>query len=242
MKPIKLRVTVLSISLLLLFLSSCNSGTDKTVTTAAQKTDSSTTPKKEPSTNSGYLMLIKHSVTDFSKWLLAYESHDSVRLAHGLHSYGVSRGVDDTNMVMVALKIDDMKKAKDFELMPDLKTSMQKAGVVGMPVITYYNRAILFLGTNDPSMRVMVSHQVKDWIAWKKEYENHKQARVNAGLTDRSVGYEVDNDRMVTIVEVVSDLQKARDFFQSTELKNRMKEAGVVGEPTVFIYNLIKKY
>lgn len=113
-------------------------------------------------------MLIKHSVADFPKWLLAYESHDSMRLAYGLHSYGVSRGVDDTNMVMVALKIDDMKKAKAFEALPDLKSRMEIDGVVGPLFITYYNRAILFLGTNDPSTRVMVTHKVKDWTAWKK--------------------------------------------------------------------------
>lgn len=214
--------------------SSCNSGNEKK--------DIRTTIKKEPATNSGYLMLIKHTVTDFSKWLPVYESHDSVRLTYGLHSYGVSRGVDDTNMVMVALKIDDMKKAKAFETLPDLKTSMQKAGVTGTPSITYYNRAILFLGTNDPSTRVMVSHKVKDWTTWKAAYDDHKQARLGAGLTDRSVGYEVDNDKMVTIVDVVSDLPKARAFFASKNLKDKMQAAGVEGAPMIFFYNLVKKF
>lgn len=242
MKTTRFLASALAIGAMLIIFNSCNSGDDKKATDAPIITDSSNALKTEPATNSGYLMLIKHSVADFSKWLLAYESHDSMRLAYGLHSYGVSRGVDDTNMVMVALKIDDMKKAKEFEALPDLKARMQIDGAVGPTSITYYNRAILFLGTNDPSLRVMVTHKVKDWTSWKKVYEDHKQARIAAGLTDRSVGYEVDNDKMVTLVDVVSDLPKARAFFASKELKDKMQAAGVEGAPTIFLYNLVKKF
>jgi hypothetical protein len=242
MKPIKISVSVLAFSGIFLFFSSCNSGNEKKVTDAIEKTDSISAPKKESTTSSSNLMIIKHKVADFAKWLTLYQSHDSLRLAYGLHNYGVSRGIDDTNMVMVALKMDDINKAKAFAALPDLKARMQQAGVIEVPIITYYNRQSLFLSTNDPSTRVMISHKVKDWAAWKNEFDKHKQARKDAGLTDRSVGYEVDNDKMVTIVAVVGDLQKAREFFASSELKNKMDAAGVEGPPTIFLYNLVKSF
>ena len=39
----------------------------------------------------------------------------------------------DSNMVMVALKADDMAKAKAFAKDPSLKKAMQKGGVTGAP-------------------------------------------------------------------------------------------------------------
>ncbi len=242
MRQVNFLTTVFAISSMLLSFNSCNSGDEKKETDVTQNADSSTAPQKEPVSKSANLMFIKHKVANFAKWLPLYDAHDSVRKAYGLHNYGLSRGVDDTNMVMVVLRIDDMNRAKEFASLPDLKATMQKAGVVGEPTITYFNRQTLFLSTNDPSTRVMVSHKVKDWEAWKKEYDNHKQARVDAGLTDRSVGYEVDNNNNVIIVEVVGDLKKARDFFASKGLKDRMQAAGVEGAPSIFFYNLLKSY
>ena len=44
----------------------------------------------------------------------AYDGHDSARLANGMHNYVIARGVDDSNTVMVAIKADDISKAKAF--------------------------------------------------------------------------------------------------------------------------------
>ena len=242
MKQLQIFATTLAFGGILLLFSACNSAGDKKGTDAVVNTDSSTVPKTEVPTKPASLMIIKHKVTDFDKWLTGFEAHDSMRKVYGLHSYGVSRGVDDKNMVMVALKIDDINRAKEFAALPDLKTAMQKSGVVGDPSIMYFDRQVLFLSNNDPSMRVMISHTVKDWDAWKKEFDNHKQARTDAGLTDRAVGYELGNNKTAIIVDVVSNLAKAREFFNSKDLKDRMQVAGVNGAPELFFYNLIKTY
>jgi hypothetical protein len=242
MKQVRSLAISIAFPVVLLFLFSCNTGNEKKTTGTTVKADTALTSKAEPTNKPALLMIIRHRVADFNKWMPLYESHDSVRLSYGLHSYGVSRGVDDTNMVMVALKIDDIARAKEFAALPDLKTAMKKGGVLGTPDIRYYDRRELFMSTNDPSTRVMVSHKVKDWDAFKKVFDNDKQARTDAGLTDRSVGYESGNNKMVTIVAVVSDLKKARDFFASKQLKEKMEAAGVDGPPDIFFYNLIKKY
>lgn len=234
MKQVKYLTKILAAAALLLFFFSCNSGSEKKSDDAGKKND--------PAVKAAQLMFIKHRVTDFAKWLPQYEAHDSVRLIYGLHDYGVSRGIDDTNMVMVTLKIDDLNRAKEFASLPDLKTAMQKSGVMGEPAIIYYDRQMLDLTTNDNPIRVIISHKVKDWDAWKKEFDSHKQARIEAGLVDRSFGYEVGNNKMVTIVDVVNDLSKARAFFASKDLADKMQAAGVDGTPTIFFYKLIKKY
>ena len=60
------------------------------------------------------MMIAKHKVADFAKWKASYDEHDSMRLANGMHSYVIGRGMQDSNVVMVAVKVDDMDKAKAF--------------------------------------------------------------------------------------------------------------------------------
>ena len=235
MKQLKLLTATVAVAGLCLFLFSCNSQSEKKVDDASLKND--TTAGKPQN-----ILFIKHRVTNYEKWLADYVSHDSIRRAYGLHNYGVSRGIDDPNMVLVSLKIEDMSKAKTFISSPDLKADMQKGGVEGEPAVMYYDRQRFDISTTHDSMRLMISHKVKDWEAWKKEFENDKQARIDAGLKDRSYGYDDGDNKMVYVIVTYSDLKKAKDYFASKELQDKMQAAGVEGAPTMFFYKLVQKY
>ena len=229
---------------MLFFISSCNSGDNKKTdepTTAADTTVAKVTVPA-PAAKPANVLIIKHKVANYAKWKLLYDAHDSTRLAYGLHNYVVSRGIDDTNMVMVALRMDDAAKAKTFSALPDLKARMQKGGVLGVPSFNFVNVVSLDTSTNTQPVRVMITHKVKDWDAWKKEFDAHKQVRIDAGLTDRAVGYAVDDNHLVTIVCAVNDMKKAQDFMKSKDLKDKMAAAGVEGPPTIFYYTVTQRY
>src|SRR5438067_1364742 len=108
---------------MVVFLISCNSGSneekstaDTTATTTTDTSAANTTPTPASTivTTPQNMVVVTHKVKDFAKWMPAYEGHDSARLANGLHSYVIGRGFNDTSMVLVALKADDMTKAKAF--------------------------------------------------------------------------------------------------------------------------------
>ena len=65
---------------LLLFAISCNQGDKKNVDDAVLKPDSDTTKKNVHTPKPANIMIIKHRVADFNKWLTAYKTDDSVRL------------------------------------------------------------------------------------------------------------------------------------------------------------------
>jgi antibiotic biosynthesis monooxygenase (ABM) superfamily enzyme len=75
--------------------------------------------------------------------------------------------------------------------------------------------------------RVRVTHKVKDYEAWKKEFDSHKQSRLDAGLQDRAISYEMGNKNMVTVVFQINDMAKASAFMKSQDLKDKMKAAGI---------------
>jgi hypothetical protein len=222
----------------LFFISSRNSGETKT---DASTTGDSTAKKEEtpaptppPPAKPSNVMLIWHKVANYAKWLPGYEGHDSARLANGLHNYVLGRGVTDSNMVMVALNMDDADKAKKFAEDPAMKPVMQKAGVTGTPKMAYLDVQMMDASTNASTLRVMRMIKVKDYDAWKKAFDANKQMRADAGLTDRALGYSVGDNHNVTIVYAVSDKKKAEDYFNSPELKERMKTGGVEGTPETF--------
>ena len=218
-------------------ISSCNNGEEKKADDKAADSAAVTAPVKPAN-----LMLVTHKVANYAKWLVAYEANDSLRVANGLHSYVIARGLNDSNTVMVANKMDDAAKAKEFAASPALKDAMQKAGVISAPTISYLDVQMQDTATNTANIRLMVTHKVKDWDAWKKSFDSHKQTRVDAGLTDRVIAYSVGDNHMVTLVFIVSDMKKAEAFSKSDDLKKKMEEAGVDGPPAFFYYTVAKKY
>jgi hypothetical protein len=187
-------------------------------------------------------MIVIHKVANYAKWLPAYEAHDSARLANGLHSYIIARGTEDSNKVLVAMRMDDADKAKTVAASPDLKARMKKGGVTGVPTMDFLELVMNDTTALSATTRLMVRAKVKDWDAWKKSFDSHKQARVDAGLTDRAVGHTVGDNHNVTLVFAVSDMAKAKEFMNSKDLKDRMAEAGVDGPPTSFFYKISAKY
>jgi hypothetical protein len=234
-----------SAAIVMLMLFSCNSGSnDKTTDTTKTDTTATATTETKPEipATPRMTMLIKHKVANFDKWLPAYEGDDSARVSHGLHNFVVSRGIKDSNMVMVALHMDDTTKAREFSMLPDLKATMRKAGVVGAPKFTYTISQWYDSATSSSTTRVMINQKVKDWDAWKKVFDSHKQARMDAGLTDRAVSQAVGDPHMVSVVLALNDMKKAEDFIKSKDLKDKMTEAGGEGAPDIFFYHVVKQY
>ena len=219
------------------FFSSCNGDEKKTEDKTVSK-DSAAVTTSAP----GCLMVIRHKVANYAAWLPAYEAHDSARLSYGIHSFLLARGTKDSNTVMVVLRADDTAKARQFSMLPDLKLTMQKAGVIGAPTIQLMNVQWRDTTSNVAKTRVLITHKVKDWDAWKKSFDSHKQIRVDAGLADRLVGYDVADNHSVSVALIINDVAKAEAFMNSKDLKDRMAEGGVVGPPDVFFYTVVKNY
>ena len=171
-----------------------------------------------------------------------YDSRDSMRTANGLHNYVLGRGVKDTNTVMVAVKADDMAKAKAFAKDPALKSAMQKGYMTGTPKFTFTTVLYQDMSPSMSDLRSMTFFTVKDWDAWKTAFEAGRQIRTDNGLTDRAYGHDVDDNHKVVVVVGINDSAKAEAFWKSDLLKQRRAESGVVGEVERFVYRVVQKY
>lgn len=232
-----------------LFLFSCN-GNEKTTTTETTSTDTSsttvtTTVSAPPSTiitTPQGMLLVKHKVANFAKWKASYDAHDSMRVAGGMHSYVIGRGVDDSNMVLVAVKADDMAKAKAFATNPSLKAAMQKGGVTGNPSISYLNTTWQDTVVINSAIRSLTTFTVKDWDGWQKGFAEGKQERIDNGITDRVYGHDPDNSKKVMLVTALTDTAKAHAYWKSDMLKKRRAASGVTSAPDRFLFRIVQRY
>ena len=229
------------------FLTSCGGDGSKEQTTTDSTTVDSDTNMVTLETNTiittaQNMMIVTHKVSNFAKWKTSYDEHDSLRLVNGIHSYVIGRGMQDPNMVLVAVKADDMAKAKAFAKDPSLKKAMQKGGVTGTPAISFVTTTWQDTAVISSPIRSRTTFTVKDWDAWQKNFADGKQERLDNGITDRALGHDPDDNKKVSLVTAVTDTAKAFAYYKSDALKKRREAGGVIGEPKRFLFRVVQRY
>jgi heme-degrading monooxygenase HmoA len=82
-------------------------------------------------------------------------------------------------------------------------------------------------------VHMIVRHKVADYSRWKEAFDAHLNTRKAAGETEARVMISVDDPREVTLFFNWDSLERARRFVGSDDLKQAMKQGGVVGDPEI---------
>jgi len=81
---------------------------------------------------------------------------------------------------------------------------------------------------------IQVQHTVEDFDRWKAAFDKNASARKAGGGTGKNdILRDAENPNQLVVTLEWDDLDKARQFGQSQELREAMQNAGVVGPPTV---------
>ncbi len=83
--------------------------------------------------------------------------------------------------------------------------------------------------------RLFVRHTVVDFDAWRKVYDAFDPQRRPLGVTAHGVYRLVDNPNDVTVWHDFATREQAEAFVASEALRSAMQNAGVQGNPTVWI-------
>jgi hypothetical protein len=81
---------------------------------------------------------------------------------------------------------------------------------------------------------ILIRHKVMDFSTWKRVYDGHIGKRTEAGLTEKYLLRGVGDPNEVTILFEARDIAKAKAFGESPDLRDRMKEGGVIGKPDIY--------
>ena len=213
------------------YLVACSGGSTETVEETDETAEAEATEAAaEPFT----ILAVNHEVNDWATWKAAYDEHKQMRDEAGLEELDILVDIDNPNDVMVVSRSKDHESAASFADSEDLKTVMENAGVAGPPNITYWD--ILSSSDEDTEVtqryRLLITHELEDYEKWRPLFDEDESNRATAGMVTLGVAKDKDNANMISIMFAFDDLDKVREFTASEELKTKMQEGGVVGEPT----------
>jgi len=78
-----------------------------------------------------------------------------------------------------------------------------------------------------------IHFKVKDFNAWQTSYTGNEKNRTTAGITKSKVFRSTDDPNDVLLLQEVSDVSKARNWYGSSEMKSVMEKSGIVGSPSI---------
>jgi heme-degrading monooxygenase HmoA len=81
---------------------------------------------------------------------------------------------------------------------------------------------------------LLVRHKVEDFARWKPIFDEHGATRKAAGSRGGRLFRSVEDPDELVIVFEWDDVEKARQFAQSEDLRQAMQRAGVADRPDVY--------
>ena len=86
------------------------------------------------------------------------------------------------------------------------------------------------MNTNE---NVTIHLKIKDYAAWRTDYDGREKSRLSAGITNGRVFRRAEDPNDVVVLQDVADVPKARSWFGSDDLKAAMQKSGVLGSPSI---------
>jgi heme-degrading monooxygenase HmoA len=90
-------------------------------------------------------------------------------------------------------------------------------------------------------VQVIVRHKVQDYTKWYAMYTGHASTRKTGGSKGARLFRNADNPNELVILFEWENLEKARQFVQSEDLRKIMEKAGVVDKPDSYFLQEIER-
>ncbi len=84
---------------------------------------------------------------------------------------------------------------------------------------------------------MLIRHKVRNFSEWKRGYDAHLPKRSEAGLTEKYLLRGADDPNEVILLFEAKDINRAKAFAESADLKDAMQKAGVVDKPNIYSLN-----
>ncbi len=88
---------------------------------------------------------------------------------------------------------------------------------------------------------VLIRAKVEDYAKWKPVFDEHRATRQASGSKGGRLFRNADDPNETVILFEWDDLEKARQFAQSDDLRQRMQQSGVADRPDVYFLEEVEQ-
>jgi hypothetical protein len=84
-----------------------------------------------------------------------------------------------------------------------------------------------------PPAAVVIRIRVADFDAWLPAFDSHQDIRRGAGILGHHINRAENDPNDISLYMALSDIEKAKAFAASDDLRERMQESGVISAPEI---------
>ena len=88
---------------------------------------------------------------------------------------------------------------------------------------------------------LLVRHRVEDVTRWKPIFDAHGATRQAAGSRGGQLWRSADDPNELVILFEWDDLERARQFAESDDLRETMQRAGVADQPDIYFLEEVER-
>ena len=173
-------------------------------------------------------------VRDFEVWKPLFLKDSLMRRQHGIETIVISSKAGHPLQLMTVSMVKDVKQAQDFIKDPSFLKRTGERGVTN--VRSEYYEVMRFNPDAQEPRWLIMDFKVKDYEVWLKDFDKGQTLRSDAGLVDVLIARDINHPLKIQVVLDMKDINKAKALMTSEILKERMKNAGVIGKPNVEYY------
>ncbi len=78
-------------------------------------------------------MFLRFRVADYAKWKPVFDEREGARRESGFTAHGLHRDADEPNVIILAFRVRDLGRAREYAASDALRSAMEQAGVQGSP-------------------------------------------------------------------------------------------------------------
>ena len=169
----------------------------------------------------------RFTVNDYIKWRTIYDKDTTIRKNIAMSTIAVGRSIYNPSNLVTAFVIDDVGKIKAYVGSNEFQEKSKKAGVTNNQTFDFFKVIRFIPGESNIGFLYYVI-KVKDFDQWLKYFDAEGSAkRLEYGLIDEVVAREIDDNNLVHLVFLISDLDKAKKMMMSKKIKKSMRKEGV---------------
>lgn len=88
---------------------------------------------------------------------------------------------------------------------------------------------------------MIIRNEVEDYDRWKPIFDDHGPTRAEFGSTGYQLMRSADDPNELFMVFEVRDLDRAKELVSSDDLREKMQDAGVTGQPDFYFLDEIER-
>ncbi len=88
---------------------------------------------------------------------------------------------------------------------------------------------------------LIVRHKVQDYARWKPIFDEHAATRKAAGSKGGQLLRNSNDPNELVVILEWDDLEKARQFVQSHDMREIMQRAGIVDQPDMYFLDEVER-